>query len=94
VNALDWVQVAGAILAFLVGIYILVRGPGVALRLGGLGVMLLAIGFGVGGIEGVDTSGFDWLEATGVALGTVLVTAALAAMAVRGGAQPRRNAAR
>jgi hypothetical protein len=83
VNALDWVQVAGAILAFLVGIYVVVRGPGVALRVGGVGVMLLAIGFGVGGIEGVDTSSVDWLEATGGAVGTILVTAAMAAMTVR-----------
>jgi hypothetical protein len=83
-NAGDWMQVAGAILAFLVGMYVLVRGPSGALRLGGFGVVLLAIGFGVGGIEGVDTSSVDWLEATGGAVGTVVVTVALAVMSVRG----------
>jgi hypothetical protein len=83
-NTLDWVQVVGAVLAFLVGIYVLVSGPGGALRFGGLGVILLAIGFGVGGIEGVDTSGIDWIEAVGGALGTVLVTVALAVMSIRG----------
>jgi hypothetical protein len=83
-NTLDWVQVIGAVLAFLAGIYVMVRGSSVALRIGGLGVILLAIGFGVGGIEGVDTSGIDWIEAVGGALGTVLVTVALAVMSVRG----------
>jgi hypothetical protein len=84
-NAQDWAQVGGAVVAFAFGVFVLLRGPGAALRVGGLGVVLLAVGFGIGGIEGVDTSDIDWLEAAGGAAGTVLVTVALVVLSARGG---------
>jgi hypothetical protein len=84
-NALDWLQVVGSAVMGIVGLVVSAvgRAPG-AIRVAGVGVVLLAVGFVVGGIEG-DTSGLDWLEASAGAVGLVITGFALLVAATSSG---------
>lgn len=81
-DALDWLQIAGSVAMGVVGLAVsAVRRAPAAIRVAGLGVALLALGFVVGGVEG-DTSGLDWLEASAGAVGLVITGFALLAAAM------------